>query len=421
MGTPCENLKRLQQAIRLQEGRKPPITDLLVLARQNDPFYAGTETAREQAQWFAELWEHFGYVSGVHLRRIHYRILASGDIRKADGKPYENDANSWKYMQAASRQARYLGLIDPEAIVDKRNPDPQLYLTPPEPWEETTPGWSYEFEGRQLPGLDPHQLSDALDALTAPELYATGYGYRETMQPYHVELWVEKTTMDDILLPIARRTATNYVSGAGYQSITAMVSLLRERVARLEKPCRVLYISDFDAAGKNMPRQMARQMQFWIDQYAADCDIRVEPIALTAEQARHYPKAPDSGAVELDAMEALEPGRLARIVRESVGQFRDERLSLKAHDAALNAQDALNEEFESACTDELTELEAIKAEAEEIYERYRSRLEELAVSLDADLAPLQQRLETVQQSHTRFSRLPRARVAAPAGAGGRAG
>ena len=43
-------------------------------------------------------------------------------------------------------------------------------------------------------------------------------------------------------------------------------------------------------------------MEFWIERYASDHDIRVEPIVMTADQADDYPPAPDTGAVELDAM-----------------------------------------------------------------------------------------------------------------------
>ena len=41
--TPYQRLKALQNEIRLEQGRKSPIKELIVLASQNDPFYAGTE------------------------------------------------------------------------------------------------------------------------------------------------------------------------------------------------------------------------------------------------------------------------------------------------------------------------------------------------------------------------------------------
>jgi predicted alpha/beta hydrolase family esterase len=61
--TPYERLKALQHEIQLERGRKPPIKDLIVLASQNDPFYAGTERQRAMAEWFAGV---FGQTTGVH-------------------------------------------------------------------------------------------------------------------------------------------------------------------------------------------------------------------------------------------------------------------------------------------------------------------------------------------------------------------
>jgi hypothetical protein len=41
---------------RLAKAKRCTIPDLLVLARQNDPFFAGSDTSRAMAEWFADLW-----------------------------------------------------------------------------------------------------------------------------------------------------------------------------------------------------------------------------------------------------------------------------------------------------------------------------------------------------------------------------
>src|SRR5215208_2642003 len=391
LGVPYEELKRLQHAIRLERGRKPPIKDLIVLAPNNDPFYAGTEGQQAMAEWFADI---FGQTTGAHLRRIHYRLVARGDVVRADGVLYENDANSWAYLNNASRYARYLGLVDPENIIDRRNLAPHIYMSP---GFELRRAWSYEVNTNPLDRILTH-LGNNLFPPVEVETEVSGYLYEEALQPYHVEVWAEKTTMNDILGPLCHALGANYVSGAGYQSITAMVNFLRHRVARLEKPCRVLYISDYDAAGRNMPKQMARQMEFWIKRYASDYDIRVEPIVMTQEQAEDYPEAPDTGAVELDAMEELSPGRLAAIVGEAAAQFRDFHLANKVHANAQAAQEAVDAAVQGEIADELDGVEEVKGEAEEIYERYRARLEDLAAEMDQELEPLDERLEPLQQA-----------------------
>src|SRR5215210_3521119 len=390
--TPFDRLKVLQLAVREKQGRKPPLDKLLVLAPNRDPFNAGSEADKAKAEWFAGI---FGQTAGTHLRRIHYRLVARGDVVRPDGVLYENDNNSWNYLGGASRVARYLGRVDPEDIVDRRNPSPDIYMAPGYGFQ---PEWSYEMETSRLARIHARLENSSWRPLIDVETEVGGYIYEESLQPYHVEVWAEKTTMNDVLIPLCRSLGANYVSGAGYQSITAMVSLLRDRVRGLEKPCRVLYVSDYDAAGRNMPKQMARHMEFWSERYGTDYDIRVEPIVMTAEQATKYPEAPDTGAVELDAMEELDPGRLARIVRKNVAQFRDFDLSRKVHTRARAAQEAVDAAVDEAIADELEAVEDLKGEAEEIYARYRARLEELAGELDEELGPLDERLETLQQA-----------------------
>jgi len=389
--TPYERLKTLQQAVWSENGgRKPRIKeDLLVLSPDKDPFYSGSKTDVAQAEWFAEV---FGQTRGAHLRRIHYRLVARGDVLRGDGRLYENDKDSWGYLNKASRNARYLGLVDPEAIVDRRNPAPHIYMTG---WG-FSPEWSYELETNRLDRI--YSALSNWRSLVDVETEVSGYIHEETLQPYHVEVWAEKTTMNDVLVPLCASLGANYVTGAGYQSITAMVGLLRDRVERLGKPCRVLYVSDYDAAGRNMPKQMSRHMEFWSERYGTEHDIRVEPIVMTTEQAEKYPAAPDSGAVELDAMEELDPGLLRRIVSEHAAQFRDFDLESKVSEQEDQAEEVVREAVEEAIFIELEAIKGLKAEAEEVYARYRPRLETLASELDAELAPLDRRLETLQQA-----------------------
>ena len=73
---------------KLAKERRRNITDLLVLARQNDPFFTGSATDKAMAEWFAELWRRFGYTTGVHLRRVHYQLISQEKPQKQNGLPY---------------------------------------------------------------------------------------------------------------------------------------------------------------------------------------------------------------------------------------------------------------------------------------------------------------------------------------------
>jgi hypothetical protein len=66
------------QALAAEIGRT--IKDLIVLARNNDPFFIGTPAHVRDAEWFADWWRKLGYEGrrDVHVRGLHY-ILVSQD------------------------------------------------------------------------------------------------------------------------------------------------------------------------------------------------------------------------------------------------------------------------------------------------------------------------------------------------------
>ena len=169
-----------------------------------------------------------------------------------------------------------------------------------------------------------------------------GYRYAPSDQPYLVEIWIEKSTMDDVLLPLCEELHISLVTSVGFQSITSAVNLLQraQQLIQLGKPTRIFYISDFDPAGDGMPVAVARQMEFWLQDYAPGADIKLSPLALTRDQVITYqlPRLPikesdvrqagfeeryGAGAVEWEALEALYPGVLADLVRDAIAPYRD--------------------------------------------------------------------------------------------------
>ena len=95
------------------------LESLRVLSVNHDPFTVGSPAHVRDAQWFKALWERHGFTDGVHLRRIHYRILGQPGPK---ARPYENTSACWSDLKVASAYARWLELIDPAAFVDRRNP-----------------------------------------------------------------------------------------------------------------------------------------------------------------------------------------------------------------------------------------------------------------------------------------------------------
>lgn len=384
------------------------IPDLIAMARQNDPFFAGSPAQSRMAEWFASLWEDFGFSTGVHLRRVHYRLVSEHAPTDPNGKPYENTEGCWHTLCEAGKYARHLGLVDPAAFVDRRNPEPHIYMNP----LESEPGWEYFFPEWCLPEI-PTRLSTMLDM---PELYATGYEYEDALQPYHVEVWCEKSTMNSELLPVCARQAANLVTGVGEMSITSVVELLR-RVRSLGKPTRVLYISDFDPAGASMPVAVARKIEYGVAEYAesADANVRLDPLILTADQARKYelPRTPikagekrrgkfeainGTGAVELDALEALHSGEFARIVEEAIQKFRDPGLPREVSATEDQAQGVLQDHAADVLDVPSGELAEARLEIAAIARGYEDRLAALNADLQSELEPYRERIEPLRQA-----------------------
>lgn len=371
------------------------VEDLIALARINDPFYVGSPGEMEKAQWFADLWSRFGYGQGIHIRRVHYQIVSQDPpILKPDGTAYENTEGDWKYLVMAAKLARYLGYVNPEAFVDRRNPDPHLHAQYPS-WIDPTPrfgvysNWGWDVS---LPDF--------------PELPSFGvHGYEGNLQPYHIEIWSEKTTVNDVLIPLCQLYEANYVAGAGEMSITAALALV-ERIEEADRPARIFYVSDFDPAGHGMPVSVARKIEFFLRDRGLDLDIRLQPVALTREQVVAYelPRTPiketelrkgafeatfGTGAVELDALEALHPGELAGLMQEAILDYYDTTLD----DRLAEQRDALEAILADARKNALADMREDIEDAREEYENLVTEFENRAEVLRGRLRDLYDRVE----------------------------
>jgi vacuolar-type H+-ATPase subunit H len=400
--------------------------DLLGMSAKRDPFNAGGPADERDAHWFLDQWNAQGFsgATGVHLRKLHYRIVVLGDKvvklprqieytmdgKKCTADYYENLDAVWAYLTEAGAKARYLKLVPPDAFVDQRNPPP---LINSQPFWTATPSWFVCGCDRwQLPTIHVDLAGEM--AWELPCGYVDGYDYGPGNQPYLVEVWCEKNTMDEVLKPLCEKHGANYVTAKGFQSITAAINIL-QRAKQHGMATRILYVSDFDPAGEKMPPAVARQIEFWFEQFAPGVDVKINSIVLTLEQAKHYklPTVPikDSdkraaqflerygvkGAVELDALDTLHPGELDRIIEEAICAYRDIDLASRLNDAERTAQRELDEVLNPARHAAAQILGEIRTEAQKILQRYEGQLRELSEELALEFAPLQDQLDTLRE------------------------
>lgn len=369
----------------LSKELRRPVSTLYVLASDNDPFQWTPAKIRD-AEWFAELWGRLGR-PGLHPHGLHYILISQprGEITvPSSGAPYENTEACDKFLAVAARDARYLGLIPADDMVDRRNAEVEIHH-----FNVSAPAYgcivhrdcSLEF---QL--LDP-------SVTTFPSMPELVVSPPKIPQPYLIEIWIEKSTMADIIDPIARRYGINVVPGIGQTSETRCRELVARALAA-GKPVIILYVSDFDPSGDNMPVAAARKIEFWIRSEYPDADVQLRPVALTREQCIEYdlPRTPikdgerrkeaweqrhGEGATELDALEALHPGELSQILIEEIERYYDDTLQERIDEVEFEVDAQLDEINVEVHAKHEKKIKSFRARHAAIVKELRARLKAL--------------------------------------------
>jgi hypothetical protein len=389
------------------------VTDLIALAPQNDPFYVGAPAQREKAEWFAELFHGYDFTGNVHIRRVHYRVISQRTpVIMPNGLPYENTLECWKLLEDASKYARYLDLVDSSLFVDRRNPEPMFFTA----WHYYQPAIT----------VDAYSGSGTVDLPSFPSLPTYSIHDFGANQRYHIEIWCEKSTINDVLQPLCERYHCNLVTGVGEMSATALRNLVAKRL-HPDRPARVFYISDFDPGGQSMPAAASRKCEFYIDKLGFSGDVKFYPIVMTADQVQHYqlPRTPiketerraarfedrhGAGAVELDALEALYPGELARIVRGEISRYYDGKLDdrlwrerSRLYDDLEQIQERVYASYSQPVNELQQEYEQILSEFAARIRSFNSRTDLLWQAIRGDLEALKPDLSDYAPPSPRFA------------------
>jgi hypothetical protein len=182
--------------------------------------------------------------------------------------------------------------------------------------------------------------------------------------------------MDDVLLPVCRRYNANLSTFEGEVSITSCYQLLRRIDNSGGKPTRVWYISDFDPAGNSMPVSMARKVEYMLQHFEREYDVRIKPLALTSSQVEEYrlPRIPIKeteqraakfeqafgvGAVELDALEAIYPGTLGSLVDAELQTYYSQEASTETWEQEQRLRQAIRREVDAITSRYSQEIEAV--------------------------------------------------------------
>lgn len=213
--------------------------------------------------------------------------------------------------------------------------------------------------------------------------------------------------------PLCKDLNVDLYVGSGFQSITNAVRFVK-RAVELKKPAHLLVISDHDPQGEKMPLAAARHVQYRIRQRFPEAEITVDALALTPQQIKQFrlPRVPikesnhmrdkfealyGKGATELDALEALHPGKLQAIVRKAVLAFRDESIGERLQEAQAEVMDALNSKWAERVEPIQKRVMATRKAAMAVAATYSERLAKLNDELQAKLRPYQQKMAALQR------------------------
>src|SRR5260370_12753169 len=166
------------------------MSELTVLSQQIDPYRFDTASGHTYGQWFADVVAQLvGSYARVHLRGLHYRLVAAGDVLRPDKPlPYINTEEAWQWLSdVAAKAGRWLGYVPFERIMDERNAAPEIFV--PEIVEPVIDFYKGSFA--DIPDRD-----SALPCFWCNDFTVA--------QPYRIILIGEKTSLGPVLLPIAR-------------------------------------------------------------------------------------------------------------------------------------------------------------------------------------------------------------------------
>lgn len=352
--------------------------DLTVLAPQNDPFRVDTPARHRDGEWLAITARELGLGSRkIHLRGLHYMVIGRP---KPDRTPYTNTEADWLWLSGdAGKAARWLGYIPFDQIVDQRNAEPEIRL-----WRQP------EHESYISVGIkvDVPDVDDIEPRVMAWDLHSEGVGFVGA-QPYKLVMVGEKSSLEDVLAPIAKRYQADLYLPTGEPSDT-MIWRMAKVGADDGRPMIVFYFSDCDPSGWQMPVSVARKLQGFRAQLFEDLEFQVHRVALIPDQVREYglPSTPLKDTerradgwrtatgveqTEIDALASLQPDLLRELATRALDPFFDATLQSRAQSAYREWREAAQTVVDASTGDD---MQRIRDEA-------GSRLSELREQIDA--------------------------------------
>lgn len=246
----------------------------------------------------------------LSLRQLYYQLVARNIV--------ENTEKSYKNVGNIIADARLAGLCDWDMIEDRAR-------------ECVTPShWS-----------SPSEIVETCARQYREDKWAT--------QPFYCEVMVEKQALEGVLEPVCNELDISFTANKGYSSMTMMYHAgkrlayhYRKRITAKNKEPRIVvfYLGDHDPSGIDMTRDVQERLSMFsgyipveVVRLALNMDQIEElqppenPAKMTDSRAQDYVARFGDSSWELDA---VAPDQLAELVRNAVGELRNETIWRKA-------------------------------------------------------------------------------------------
>jgi hypothetical protein len=279
------------------------------------------------------------------LRQLYYQFVARGYI--------PNNVKEYGKLQDLLTNARMCGEVDWDSIEDRTRDLEKL------------PRWN-----------SPHDI-----------LSSCVYGFRIDKwegQKFRPEVWIEKDALTGVIQPTCNNLDIPYLSCRGYTSASTLFDMAYRRFAPIlaggQIPL-VIHFGDHDPSGLDMTRDITERIQMMSAHGHSRNRVKVIRVALNMDQVDAYnpppnpAKSTDSRYKEYEdkygkeswELDALPPGEIQRIIRDTVLQHRDESLWSEAREVEESLRDELKLlQALSSCGKEDSDRDAIHTLAEAI-------------------------------------------------------
>jgi hypothetical protein len=187
-------------------------------------------------------------------------------------------------------------------------------------------------------------------------------------QPCYVEVMVEKQALEGVLTPVCGELDITFTANKGYSSASAFHDTAKRFRRRHDqgKKLYALYLGDHDPSGLDMTRDVSERIPMLagdcledggvlVDGHVRGIPMTINRLALNIAQVREF-NPPENPAKTQDSryagymaqfgessweLDAVEPRKLAQLVRDAVMAVRDEELWA----AALTKESKMREEL----------------------------------------------------------------------------